>query len=334
MPWTEATTLHRLRWFNQGFRHGKQKRPLYNAAKDWMSSKTIENRQVLPRRHGRYFQRDGSSSIRNGVKQERVLAPALFGIFFSLLLSFAFNRSENGVYLHKTSDGNLFNLAHLRAKTKLLKLLIREMLFCRWRSSESSQWGCFATSHERLCSCLQRAWSHNKSQEDQHLSTRRLQCPSVQIDDYTLEVVQEFVYLGSTISSNLFLDTELDKRIGKAATAMAHRPTGCGTTLCWPRKPRWTFIKPACSPLCRLNTFHTGCLRKIQGITWQDRIPNKDVLAKTRRRLRWLGHVRTKEGQKDTKDTQYGELFTGPRPTGRPIFRLKDLQIWHADRQH
>ena len=30
--------------------------------------------------------------------------------------------------------------------------------------------------------------------------------PSVQIDDYTLEVVEEFVYLGSTISSNLFLD--------------------------------------------------------------------------------------------------------------------------------
>ena len=45
--------------------------------------------------------------------------------------------------------------------------------------------------------------------------------PNVHIDDYTLEVVEEFVYLRSTISSNISLDTELDKRIGKTATAMA-----------------------------------------------------------------------------------------------------------------
>ncbi|XP_037784721.1 uncharacterized protein LOC119580695 [Penaeus monodon] len=45
--------------------------------------------------------------------------------------------------------------------------------------------------------------------------------PSIIIGDYTLEVVQDFTYLGSTISSNLSLDAELDKRIGKAATATA-----------------------------------------------------------------------------------------------------------------
>ena len=57
------------------------------------------------------------------------------------------------------------------------------------------------------------------------LRTRRPQCPQRSnrrlLDDYTMEVVGEFVYLGSTISSNLYLDTELDKRIGKVATAMA-----------------------------------------------------------------------------------------------------------------
>ena len=38
-------------------------------------------------------------------------------------------------------------------------------------------------------------------------------------------VVDEFVYLGSTISSNLSLDTELNARIGKASTAMARLAT-------------------------------------------------------------------------------------------------------------
>ncbi|XP_076043737.1 uncharacterized protein LOC143026842 [Oratosquilla oratoria] len=71
-------------------------------------------------------QYDGSSSdpfpIRSGVKQGCVLAPTLFGIFFFLLLSYAFNQSEDGVYIHTRNDGSLFNLARLRAKTKVRKV--------------------------------------------------------------------------------------------------------------------------------------------------------------------------------------------------------------------
>ena len=51
----------------------------------------------------------------------------------------------------------------------------------------------------------------------------------------------------------------------------------------------------------RLNVFHMRCLRRILGITWQDRMANKVVLEKAgipslytlleQRRMRWLGHV-------------------------------------------
>ncbi|KAL1278830.1 hypothetical protein QQF64_025503 [Cirrhinus molitorella] len=64
-----------------------------------------------------------------GVKQGCVLAPTLFGIFFSLLLRHAFSQSEDGVFIRTRSDGNLFNLAHLRAKTKVRRVLVREMMF-------------------------------------------------------------------------------------------------------------------------------------------------------------------------------------------------------------
>ena len=40
----------------------------------------------------------------------------------------------------------------------------------------------------------------------------------MQMDDHTLEVVDEFTYLGSTISMNPCLDTEISKRIGKASS--------------------------------------------------------------------------------------------------------------------
>ena len=67
--------------------------------------------------------------IHSGVKQGCVLAPTLFGIFFSVLLAHAFRNNEDGVYLHTQSDDKLFNLARLRAKTKVRHVIIREALF-------------------------------------------------------------------------------------------------------------------------------------------------------------------------------------------------------------
>ena len=78
-------------------------------------------------------QYDGSSSdpfsIRNRVKQMCVLVPTLFGIFFSLLLSYAFSQSEDSIYLCTRSDRSPFSLTHLWAKTKVQRVLIRELLF-------------------------------------------------------------------------------------------------------------------------------------------------------------------------------------------------------------
>ena len=44
--------------------------------------------------------------------------------------------------------------------------------------------------------------------------------PSVYIDGSNLSVVDNFIYLGSTISSNLLLNVEINACIGKAATVM------------------------------------------------------------------------------------------------------------------
>ena len=72
--------------------------------------------------------------------------PHSSGIFFSLLLSYALSQSEDGVYLHTRSNGNLFNPARLREKTKVRKVLLRDTL--RVPYSDSS-----APSHT-LVACL------------------------------------------------------------------------------------------------------------------------------------------------------------------------------------
>ena len=75
---------------------------------------------------------DGATSspfeVKSGVKQGCVLAPTLFGIYFAVMLKHAFGNSTEGVYLHTRSDGGLYNMTRLRAKTKTRTVLIRDML--------------------------------------------------------------------------------------------------------------------------------------------------------------------------------------------------------------
>ena len=67
--------------------------------------------------------------IRSGVKQGCVLAPMLFGTFFGLLLKHGLDTTTAGVYFRTRSDDRLFNLARIRANTKISNDLIRDMLF-------------------------------------------------------------------------------------------------------------------------------------------------------------------------------------------------------------
>ena len=75
------------------------------------------------------------------------------------------------------------------------------------------------------------------------------------------------------------------------------------------------------------------------GITWQDLVPNKDVLAQagvpsafallSQRRLRWLGHASRMEDGRILKDILHGELATGIRTAGSPTLHFKD--VWKRD---
>ncbi|GFR66034.1 hypothetical protein ElyMa_005547400 [Elysia marginata] len=76
-------------------------------------------------------------------------------------------------------------------------------------------------------------------------------------------------------------------------------------------------------------------LRRLQGITWQNRVTNTKVLAQagmpslftifSQKRLRWLGHVCRMAGRRIPKDFLHGELASGSRRTGRPTLCFKDV---------
>ena len=173
--------------------------------------------------------------------------------------------------------------------------------------------------------------------------------PIITIANYQLEVVHEFTYLGSTITDNLSLDAELNKRIGKAATTLWRLATRV-----WENPKLTTKTKMAVYNACvvstllygseawtiyskqerKLNSFHLRSLRRILCISWRNKVPNTEVLDRAglptmytllrQRRMRWIGHVRRMEDGRIPKDILYGELAVGKRPRGRPQLRYKD----------
>ena len=84
----------------------------------------------------------------------------------------------------------------------------------------------------------------------------------------------------------------------------------------------------------RLNHFHTSCLRKLQKIKWQDRIPATEVLKRAGMQsvhtllklaqLIWTGHVTRVSDERLPKKILYGEIRDGKRSHGDRKKRYKE----------
>ena len=173
--------------------------------------------------------------------------------------------------------------------------------------------------------------------------------PNISIAGEQLDTVNAFTYLRSVISDTLSLETELNQRIGKASSTLSRL-----TKRVWDNKKLTEHTKTQVYKACvlstllygseawtlmahqenRLHVFHMRCLRKILGLTWEDKVTNEEVLTRAgitsmativkQKRLRWLGHVHRMEDTRIPKRLMYGELATGARPQGRPFLRFRD----------
>ncbi len=126
--------------------------------------------------------------------------------------------------------------------------------------------------------------------------------------------MDNFTYLGSTLSSCCSLDTEIHIRINKASSSFGRLPSRvfenrilkistvavynavCLSTLLYGAKS-WTSYR---QHITNLEAFHIRCLQKIFNLSWEDRIPHTVILSNSdsfcmeaavaKKHLRWLGH--------------------------------------------
>ena len=99
----------------------------------WLSDQGHSNGKAVPRWLLARVQTDGEFSdpfpVANGVKQGCVLAPTLFSMMFSAMLTEAFQDDDNGIPIRYGFDGKLFNLRKLQTKSKVQTEVLDEFLF-------------------------------------------------------------------------------------------------------------------------------------------------------------------------------------------------------------
>ena len=113
---------------------------------DGMMARVIENGDV-----------SDPFPVTNGVKQGFILAPTLFSLLFTEMLSAALANTSAGTTIRCRTDGRFFDLRRLKANTKVQEALVRDFLFagdCTMaaRSEEDLQClaDCFYTAAKAL----------------------------------------------------------------------------------------------------------------------------------------------------------------------------------------
>ena len=173
--------------------------------------------------------------------------------------------------------------------------------------------------------------------------------PQIIVNGQTLQAVETFTYLGSTLSRTATIHAEFSNRISKAS-----RSCGRLREKVWERRgvsletklkvyravvlttllygsETWTVYRRHEKIL---NHFHLRCLHNLLHIRWQDKVPNTEVLQRanfpsittiTRKaQLRWAGHVSRMHDDRIPKQLFYGELCHGKRTVGGQRKRFKD----------
>ena len=147
---------------------------------------------------------DGESStpfpVTNGVKQGCVLAPTLFSIMFSAMLTDAFQDTDPGINIRYRTDGKLFNLRRLQAKTKVHVDKLREFLFaddCALNADNIEDMQRSMDLFSAACNNFGLTINTKKTEVIyQPAPHKSYQKPTVTVNGQKLAAVDKFTYLG------------------------------------------------------------------------------------------------------------------------------------------
>ncbi|BHF74356.1 hypothetical protein SprV_0501744200 [Sparganum proliferum] len=291
-------------------------------------------------------------AVTNGMKQGCVLAPTLFSLMFSAMLMDAYRDERSpGIRIAYRTDGQLLNQRRMHFQSRVSTTSVHELLFaddCALNTTSEEEMQRSMDLFSAACADFGLDINTQKTvvmhQPPPNSATPPNAPPQISVNGTQLQVVENFPYLGSTLSGNTKIDDEVANRISKASQAFGRlRSTVWNRhglqlstklkmykavilpTLLYGAETRTVYTKQA----RRLNHFHLSCLRRILRLNRQDRIPDTDVLERTgilsiytmlrQMQLRWSGHLVRMDDERLPKRLFYGDVATGSRRQGGQI---------------
>ena len=261
-------------------------------------------------------------NVRNGLRQGCTLAPTLFNLYFSAVVS-SWRRQSSvpGVRVRYRVGRKL--VGDRTAKSRLVSTDVTESQFADDAALYTTSLSHLETMANEFVSCAS-GWGLTVSV--QKTKAMAVNCsdppPSIDLQDGgSVEVVDSFTYLGSVLSADGALDKGLTSRLAKASRAFGalQKPIfGCsGLSIKSKRLVYKAIVLPTlfygaetwpmkAQQMNRLNLFHRSCVRSILRVSRSDqhsRHLNTADLAQRARlpedigtllreyRLRWLGHA-------------------------------------------
>ncbi|BHF74954.1 hypothetical protein SprV_0501804600 [Sparganum proliferum] len=223
-------------------------------------------------------------AVTNGVKQGCVLAPTLFSLMSSAMLMDAYRDERPGIRIAYTTDGHLLNQRRMRLQSRVSTTTVHELLFaddCALNTTSEAEMQRSTDLFSAACENFGLVINTQKTvvmHQPPPNSATAPNAPQICVNGTQLQVVENFPYLGSTLSRNTKIEDEVANRISKASQAFGRLQGTAwnrhGLQLSTKLKMYKAVILPTLlygaetwtvytKQARRLDHFHLSCLRRI-----------------------------------------------------------------------
>nr|VZI27138.1 unnamed protein product [Spirometra erinaceieuropaei] len=165
-------------------------------------------------------------AVTNGVKQGCVLAPTHCSLMFSAMLMDAYRDERPGIRIDYRTDGHLLNQRRMHFQSRVTTTTVHELLFaddCALNNTSEVEMqrsmGLFSAACENFGLVINTQKTVVMHQPPPNTATASSAPPQISVNGTQMQVVENFPYLGSTLSSNTKIDDEVDNRISKTSQA-------------------------------------------------------------------------------------------------------------------
>nr|VZI51342.1 unnamed protein product [Spirometra erinaceieuropaei] len=165
-------------------------------------------------------------AVTNGVKQACVQAPTLFSLMFSVMLMDAYRDERPGIRIAYRTDGHLLNQRQMHFQSRVSTTTVHKLLFaddCAINTPSEEEMQRSMDLLSAACENFGLVINTQKTvvmhQPPPNSATARNAPPQISVNGTQMQVVENFPYLGSTLSRNTNIDDEVANRISKASQA-------------------------------------------------------------------------------------------------------------------